>query len=151
VIALLAGADWAITMGDDCVEQWVDGAEEIYASFGHPLKNYKRCGSTFEFCSTVFSNTVCFPTDGTKTLYRLIEQKTITAELLAQFFQEMRNCPKLDEMFDVVKMVMSSTDNDGSRDEETFSEAASPAAASSEIPANLDSGFEGHAFELFCI
>jgi len=99
MIAFAIGALWAIAMGDDCVEDFVEGAEAKYAKLGHPIKMYneRSASSGFEFCSQLFTETGAHPVDGTKTLYRLLEQKEITPELIYQFRMEMRNHPRLCE------------------------------------------------------
>lgn len=105
VCALRAGARWAIAMGDDCLEDWVDRAPERYAAQGHPLKMYEKRTDTFEFCSTIFSSEGAWPVDGTKCLFRLIEQKQITPEFVHQFKREMRNHPRFDEFLECVARV----------------------------------------------
>jgi hypothetical protein len=102
LIARLIGASWAFTMGDDCVEEYVENAEEKYLEMGHPLKMYQKRQTEFEFCSTWFTEKGAWPVDGTKTLYRLLEQKKITDELVDQFKLEMRNSPRLAEFLAVV-------------------------------------------------
>lgn len=97
LVALLAGADWAVAMGDDSVESYSPTAEVKYKELGHPLKMYVERKDSFEFCSMQFEDGVAYPVDGTKTLYRLIEQKVITPALIMQFEQEMRNHPRRKE------------------------------------------------------
>ena len=100
--ALLAGARWGYAMGDDCVEDYNEDAPARYASLGHPLKMYELRTDQFEFCSQIFTSTGAHPADGTKTLYRLLEQKAFSLELLAQFRLEMRNSPRLQQFLDSV-------------------------------------------------
>jgi hypothetical protein len=100
LVALLAGAEWAVAMGDDSVEGYSPGAEAIYARLGHPLKMYVERTNNFEFCSMQFQDGPIHPVDGTKTLFRLIEQKNITPELVRQFDMEMRNHPRKEEFRD---------------------------------------------------
>lgn len=96
-VSALVGARWAVAMGDDCVEEFVEGAKDKYLALGHPLKMYQQRTKQFEFCSNIFSDKGAWPIDGTKTLYNLLEQKKITREFLAQFTMEMRNSPRLIE------------------------------------------------------
>lgn len=105
LLAYLAGARWAIAMGDDSVEEYVPEAESRYATLGHPLKMYVRRTNRFEFCSQLFTPEGAWPVDGTKTLYRLLEQKQITPELVAQFAMELRNSPRLEEFLASVDRV----------------------------------------------
>lgn len=107
LLAMLVGADWAFAMGDDCVEDPVDDAHAKYAALGHALKMYQSRGTSFEFCSLIHTPEGAWPVDGTKTLYRLLEQNSITPELVAQFKQEMRNHPRREEFFASVDRVRS--------------------------------------------
>ncbi len=50
-LALLVGARWALTMGDDCVEEYVPEAPDRYLELGHPLKFYETFDNHIEFCS----------------------------------------------------------------------------------------------------
>lgn len=105
-VAYLAGAMWAIAMGDDCVEDAVEQAREKYSALGHPLKMYVKKQTNFEFCSNIFSSEGAWPVDGTKTLYNLLEQKNITPELIYQFTAEMRNHPRREEYLASARRVM---------------------------------------------
>jgi hypothetical protein len=107
LLAYLVGARWARAMGDDCVEEFIHNAKAKYALLGHPLKMYEQRSDSFEFCSQIFSPQGAWPVDGTKTLFRLIEQKTITPELIAQFTMELRNSPRLDEFLNSIARVVS--------------------------------------------
>jgi len=111
LVAYLVGANWAFAMGDDCVEEYVPNARELYALMGHSLKMYERRVDRFEFCSQLFTSDGVWPVDGTKTLYRLLEQKQITPELVAQFRMEMRNSPRLHEFLTSVSRVRDKVGN----------------------------------------
>jgi hypothetical protein len=124
-IARCVGAKWAITMGDDAIEQWVSDAKAKYAALGHPLKNYDRCQSDaraagFEFCSTKFTPTKCYPADGTKSLYRLIEKDLFIEGpmYLTQFFQQMAGDPCMHRYIGVIADVLLSSHNEWFRKEE---------------------------------
>lgn len=104
-LAYLVGSEWAKAMGDDCLEQFIEDAERKYAERGHPLKMYNRKEDKFEFCSQIMSSTGCCPADGTKSLYRLIEQPEITGELLAQFAEVMHMSPRYSEFLASVSRV----------------------------------------------
>lgn len=97
LVAYLIGAGFAYAMGDDSCEGYVEDATEKYAKLGHPLKMYVRRQDEFEFCSLLFTPKGAWPVDGTKTLFRILEQKHITPELLQQFRNDMRNSPRLEE------------------------------------------------------
>lgn len=83
LMAELIGAPWCIAMGDDSVEGWVEGAQELYRALGHVCKEYALCPVTyagdlksFEFCShytdAAFSHLLTWP----RTLYRYLSSKT---------------------------------------------------------------------------
>jgi hypothetical protein len=116
LVAYLIGARWAFAMGDDCVEDYVENAREKYAAYGHPLKMYVRKDRDFEFCSLINTPHGAWPVDGTKTLFRLIEQKRITEELVAQFQLEMRNSPRLEEFLACVERVSKAGGQDNPKD-----------------------------------
>lgn len=109
-LAYLVGAKWAVAMGDDCLEQAVENAEDLYAKYGHTLKMYEHCKGYFLFCSMIFNCDAAgliHPEDGTKTLYRLLEQKELDRPLYEQFQREMRNHPRLSEFNAVIDEVFS--------------------------------------------
>lgn len=95
VMAMLVGSSDAITMGDDCVEKWVENAMEKYRSFGHPLKMYIRCKKGFEFCSQRYADGSAEPLNFGKTFYRFLHQDKRDDELVHQLLYEMRHHPKL--------------------------------------------------------
>lgn len=98
LIARSVGASWAITMGDDCVEEQIEDAEQKYALLGHPLKMYRPCEGSFEFCSHVYSEqggSFTAVPNYPKTLFRFIEQTEYTEELIIQFLYTMRSVPNL--------------------------------------------------------
>lgn len=53
--AALVGGFPAIAMGDDCLETATENAKEKYAKMGLRLKVYDPIGSTFEFCSRIYT------------------------------------------------------------------------------------------------
>jgi len=96
-LARLAGASWAIAMGDDCVEEFTPGAVAVYERMGHKLKMYTRCENSFSFCSHIFTKDVAHPENGDKTLFRFLSQP-LDADLPGKYHQmctEMRNSPRL--------------------------------------------------------
>lgn len=108
-LAYLVGADWAIAMGDDCVEQFVEGAEERYAALGHPLKMYEQCEDSFTFCSMLFDGRsgLIHPEDGTKALFNLLEQVKDLDVHLDEFSREMRNHPRLAEFMSIAETALA--------------------------------------------
>lgn len=116
MIAYLVGAKWAIAMGDDCLEDFVEDAEKAYKILGHPLKMYEQRETEFSFCSHWFTSDGAYPEDGTKTLYNLLEQKVITPELLTQFTSNMRNSPRREEFLASAQRVIASGREGGEND-----------------------------------
>lgn len=95
-LARLIGCEWAITMGDDCVEQFVEGAQAEYLRRGHPSKMYKRCETdSFEFCSMQYVEGKAFPLNWGKMFYRLMNKSRLTELDFVQFRQELRHSPWL--------------------------------------------------------
>lgn len=112
--ARLIGARWAMAMGDDCLEQMVPGAAGRYAALGHVVKDYQKASlNSFTFCSHHFTMTDAGsrfePLNWGKTFYRLLSQKANSemdaCMLLAQFRQEMRHSPFLNDMMAVLERV----------------------------------------------
>lgn len=102
MLARLIGARWAMTMGDDCVEDYVEGARERYAHFGFRLKSLTRCvNRTFEFCSHKFDGKVAVPLNHVKGAFRLLSSAP-DFERYQQFKFEFRNSPKLAEMLEII-------------------------------------------------
>lgn len=95
MLSRLIGAKWCIAMGDDSIEQYIEGAAEKYAQLGLNIKFYKRTSKeSFEFCSMQFEEDKAIPLNWTKTLFRLLCNNP-SDEFETQFRQEMRNSPEL--------------------------------------------------------
>jgi hypothetical protein len=126
-IATLIGCAWAITMGDDCVEQFVPGAREKYEELGHTVKLYKKCdGKSFEFCSSLFIEGVAVPLGWSKTMYRLLSQKMPSRELLMQFRNELRHSPQLPFCIKLLGLLRWGGDNAFQEEPQGKSEGESP-------------------------
>jgi hypothetical protein len=96
-MARLVGAAWAFAMGDDCVEQKGDYIRsKRYFEYGIRVTG-SRSGPDFEFCSHKFlhGSREVIPMNGSKSLFRLLSNVEITAELLVQFEHEYRHDPNL--------------------------------------------------------
>jgi len=104
MLAWLIGADWAIAMGDDSLEQETPGAAERYALYGFRVKMYRRCGQSFEFCSHRFTDGVAVPLNWAKGLYRLLSA-TPNEGLVVQFREEYRHSPFLSTCLEVISRV----------------------------------------------
>jgi hypothetical protein len=112
-IALLVGARWSIAMGDDCVEEFVSEAEEKYAQLGHKLKMYAKKSDSFSFCSHLFSKDGAWAEDGTKSLYNLLEQQSLSPELVSQFTYDLGSSPRLGEFLACVERVKAARQEKG--------------------------------------
>lgn len=107
-LAYLVGCTWAVAMGDDALEEYQEGDMSAkYAVLGHPIKMYTKCTDSFTFCSAHFplAGRLPYPDPATKTLFRLLEQRTITDELIAQYTQEIRHRPDRAYLLSVVDAV----------------------------------------------
>jgi len=93
LLAYLAGSQWAIAMGDDCLEERVEGAVEKYRALGHPLKFYTINKDKFSFCSQEFpADRLAYPENVSKTLFRYLSAKACD-ERNYQLSCEVRNHP----------------------------------------------------------
>jgi hypothetical protein len=95
ILAWLIGADWAIAMGDDCLEEPVDDATAKYALYGHPLKMYDIQDGRYEFCSHYFSENGVYPSNPAKSVFRLLSHDVISADLMTAMIHFMRAHPDL--------------------------------------------------------
>lgn len=106
--AILEGVEpFIMCMGDDAVERLVSNAELHYNSLG------KTCGmsnivssDSFEFCSTSFQCGVGVPVNVTKQLCNLLRKPPVSVDdavqRYEQFVYELRNCPELATLIDIV-------------------------------------------------
>jgi len=85
MLAYLAGANEAVAVGDDGLEDYHPDAEAKYIEMGHPLKMYKRGCNRATFCSmdiNIFGRSE--PTTWDKTFFRFLDSKVKSAEKLIQ-------------------------------------------------------------------
>jgi hypothetical protein len=62
-------------MGDDCIEEYVEGAEKFYESIGNPLKVYELMENGVSFCGMEFTTPNpkdIWPTNPAKGLYNYL-------------------------------------------------------------------------------
>ena len=90
MVAKLVGVKWAYTMGDDCVEQYVPGAEAAYAKYGWTLRMYERCVRQVEFCSHIFSDAGVHPSNVSKTVFRFVERCSRLGEVIPEEAYQLR-------------------------------------------------------------
>jgi hypothetical protein len=98
ILALLVGAAWALTMGDDCLEDQVDDAHLKYQQLGIRIKEYKlNCN---EFCSHEFRDGVGVPLNFAKGLFRLVStfHHDLDPLKIHQFRSEYRHSPQLPDV-----------------------------------------------------
>jgi hypothetical protein len=96
LLAHSIGAKWCVAMGDDSLEEYVDGAQEKYERLGVKVKFYTRSNRNFEFCSHTFVGGIAYPSKPGKMLYNLFMQKRPTMESFQQWAFEMRHHPEYD-------------------------------------------------------
>jgi hypothetical protein len=96
-------------MGDDCLEEPVEGAEALYALYGHPLKNYDVAHDTYNFCSfDIDRETGAYtPADPTKSLYSLLVKREATGSFepsaLLAFQHHVRHHPERELYYSVLE------------------------------------------------
>jgi len=99
LLAYLAGAEWCCAMGDDALEQWLNGLfdpQGNYKEFGHEMEVAELPdGVLYEFCSHHFTEQgQAIPLNWAKTFYRLLGHSPDRL-LLRQYAYEMRASPML--------------------------------------------------------
>lgn len=107
-LATLIGSEWAVAMGDDDVEAFVEGAKEKYAMYGFPLKDYVRIRDSFEFCSHVYTKDGAYAVNTEKMLMNMLhiqgDYQTVY-KAYDQFSFEMRGSPSWDLVQDDLEKV----------------------------------------------
>lgn len=104
-LAWLIGAEWVIAMGDDDVEDEVEGARAKYLELGFTVKDYKvlRDIGHFDFCSTTFSGSWRgVPSQWPRTLYRYLSHSLSSLranpELRGQLAGDFRHLPNQEDV-----------------------------------------------------
>lgn len=104
-LAMLIGADWAITAGDDCFEEYIDDAVAKYLELGIRIKTYKRSvDGYFEFCSNKLGHGSAIPLNWMKGLFRVLHSE-YSLERFEQFKSEFRHSPMLEHCLQVLERV----------------------------------------------
>jgi hypothetical protein len=105
LLAYLAGAEWAVALGDDSVEDHAEGNLAIYERFGIPIKHSRPCGlNSFEFCSHRFVDGVAIPLNWDKGLFRLFSARP-EIERAMQFVEEFRHAPELELCINAISRI----------------------------------------------
>lgn len=139
-LGYLVGADWVIAMGDDDVEDAVDGAREAYAELGYRVKDYVRCPpGGFEFCSTKFAGSwMGWPTSWPRTVYRYLAHSpsslSSNPEFRVQLADDLRHHPRKEEILEgcdtVVAQVSKRLNRDGAGSSSESATTPVPGASS---------------------
>jgi hypothetical protein len=95
-LALLIGARWALTNGDDAVEDHVLGAVDRYAELGHFLRFYTTSSKDeIDFCSHQYSRDTVVPNNYKKAIFNLLSRDMVPVAHLQQFRHYVRHVPNL--------------------------------------------------------
>jgi len=93
MMAVFAGADWAIAAGDDCIEQWKPGAQLVYQKLGRICKFYDKCDDrSFVFCSRQYTDGWTQPVGWLKGLFNILNSKEPKSDLLDDFKRTYYEC-----------------------------------------------------------
>lgn len=101
MLARLAGAKAAMTMGDDCVEEYAEGAPAVYERVGLLIKGYKTVtlSEGISFCSHTFTESGVEPERWARMLAGLLQKKPRSLqhqeELLTALRFDLRHSSKL--------------------------------------------------------
>jgi hypothetical protein len=91
IAAHLVGAKYNVAMGDDCVEDYCEGALAKYKAMGLKPKFYEKMDSSFSFCSMEFLPGHVFkPENYAKGLFNLLEFVPSVHSPLQSRFQQFR-------------------------------------------------------------
>lgn len=74
-LASIIGSKKAITAGDDCIEEFIETAQQQYADYGFRLKGYEKVVDAFEFCSHLYSKNGVYSLNYEKMLMNLLHQE----------------------------------------------------------------------------
>jgi len=106
-------------MGDDSLEDYVDGAAEAYRKMGIHVKFYTKCTDEFCFCSQTFRDGIAFPSTPGKMTFNLVQQGGEQSQKLAFFQQwafEMRHSPDHDRWVAAIERSGWAAQRDGRKD-----------------------------------
>lgn len=104
LVALYIGSEKNRTMGDDCVETFVENAVEKYKEhFGITIKFYELCKGSFSFCSHSFSRDRVYLETWARSLFKLLLKPKPTPEEIEQFFFELRESPMRDDVLEFLR------------------------------------------------
>lgn len=114
-LAWMVGASWAIAMGDDDVEDEVDGAADKYRAMGFTIKDYKLLPGLgqFEFCSTEFHGSwKGYSSQWLRTVFRFLAHSPAShkqnPEFRSQLDRDLRHHPNRQEILSKCDAVVAS-------------------------------------------
>jgi len=110
MIARWIGAEWVMTMGDDCVEQYKPDAVARYASLGIKCKDYHKVeNENFSFCSHSFPlEGLAVPETFEKTVGNLLchdPHGPLAMADVQQALLVLRNHPKVSHFLEILDAV----------------------------------------------
>lgn len=120
-LADLAGARWAVAMGDDCLEALTEDTETRYAEYGFRLTDAAVCTleTGFEFCSHRFERSplgvIARPLNVAKGLFRFLSHSTGLPELGAQFRREYRHALGAEAYLELARKHEAATTSGGNQ------------------------------------
>lgn len=107
LLTRLVGSSWAIAMGDDSVEEFVEGAARKYAAMGFKVKMYAKCTrSNFNFCSHHFVNGIAKYANVGKASYNLYMHAPSEEQAMA-YLETIRYSDEFERLFGVLAQVWS--------------------------------------------
>jgi len=108
-LATLVGSRKTIAAGDDSVEEYVEGAKEIYAALGLKCKDYNKIDDTFDFCSRIYKEDISYPVNHIKMMMNLVHhtpKSALELRCLMIGIQDMlKNHPDFDTVMDELDRV----------------------------------------------
>lgn len=110
LLALLVGADNAMSMGDDCVESGAEGALEKYKSLGMKMKFYEPCVGQFEFCNHIYdvATSSAYALGIAKETMNLVHRKLALEDkrlAMLQYYDDLSGNPELPRLLAILESV----------------------------------------------
>lgn len=96
------GAGFYRVMGDDSVEEFVEGAPQKYLEYGHRVKQYVECVNSVEFCSREWVEHNSRLVTWERALYRLLSDGP-SEERLMQFVMDLRDNEELPSILESLR------------------------------------------------
>jgi len=98
MLAWLIGVEWALAMGDDALEDFLESGLARYVKLGFRVKYYDKIEhGSFNFCSHKYAAGSSYPTNVAKGLFNILSDKSFDADKFYQYMYENRSSPHLYE------------------------------------------------------